>query len=249
MTDGKTPPTPTWHEQDSQTFIDFGHYFVPERQAQMQILCSLIPPCAPPCHIMELCCGEGLLAQSILAQVPHSLVHGFDGSPTMLARAQNRLAPYGARFEAQLFELLARDWRHPTWPVQAVLSSLALHHLDAEQKQVLYGDVYHILRSGGVFLIADLIQPAHPRGREVAARAWDDAVTQRAMTLDGHTGAWDYFQRQQWNYYRYPDPVDKPSRLFDQLKWLEQAGFVDVDVYWMQAGHAIFGGAKLAPTP
>jgi hypothetical protein len=32
--------------------------------------------------------------------------------------------------------------------------------------------------------------------------------------------------------------------LLDQLKWLEGAGFVDVDVYWMRAGHAIFGGRK-----
>ncbi len=47
--------------------------------------------------------------------------------------------------------------------------------------------------------------------------------------------------------YRYPDvdDIDKPSRLLDQLKWLEQAGFADVDVFWMQAGHALFGGRKL----
>ena len=46
--------------------------------------------------------------------------------------------------------------------------------------------------------------------------------------------------------YRYFDPedIDHPSRLFDQLKWLEQAGFADVDVYWMLAGHALFGGRK-----
>jgi hypothetical protein len=46
--------------------------------------------------------------------------------------------------------------------------------------------------------------------------------------------------------YRYPDQdgIDKPSRLLDQLKWLEQAGFADVDVFWMQAGHALFGGQK-----
>jgi tRNA (cmo5U34)-methyltransferase len=40
------------------------------------------------------------------------------------------------------------------------------------------------------------------------------------------------------------DPVDKMSPLFDQLKWLEQAGFASVDVFWMRAGHAIFGGSK-----
>ncbi len=44
--------------------------------------------------------------------------------------------------------------------------------------------------------------------------------------------------------YDYPDPIDKPSRLFEQLIWLEQAGFLDVDVHWMKAGHAIFGGRK-----
>ena len=46
--------------------------------------------------------------------------------------------------------------------------------------------------------------------------------------------------------YRYFDPedLDKPSCLLNQLKWLELAGFVDIDVYWMSAGHAIFSGWK-----
>ena len=47
--------------------------------------------------------------------------------------------------------------------------------------------------------------------------------------------------------YRYPDPsdtIDKPSTLFEQLTWLAQAGFAEVDVYWVQAGHALFGGRK-----
>lgn len=34
------------------------------------------------------------------------------------------------------------------------------------------------------------------------------------------------------------------SRLFDQLKWLEDAGFADVNVHWMLAGHAVFGARK-----
>ena len=41
-----------------------------------------------------------------------------------------------------------------------------------------------------------------------------------------------------------PEDIDKPSPLLTQLKWLEQAGFKAVDVFWMQAGHAIFGGWK-----
>ena len=40
------------------------------------------------------------------------------------------------------------------------------------------------------------------------------------------------------------DPIDKPSTLLEQLRWLEAAGFAAVDVFWMEAGHAIFGGVK-----
>ena len=38
--------------------------------------------------------------------------------------------------------------------------------------------------------------------------------------------------------------MDKPSGLFEQLGWLEAAGFEAVDVYWLKAGHAIYGGQK-----
>ena len=41
-----------------------------------------------------------------------------------------------------------------------------------------------------------------------------------------------------------PDPIDQPSALLDQLKWLEAAGLRNVDVHWLMAGHAIFSGVK-----
>ncbi len=47
-----------------------------------------------------------------------------------------------------------------------------------------------------------------------------------------------------WNHFYFPDESDKPSPLYHQLQWLEQAGFVAVDCFWMQAGHAVYGGFK-----
>ena len=32
--------------------------------------------------------------------------------------------------------------------------------------------------------------------------------------------------------------------LYEQLHWLEEAGFIDLDVYWLKAGHALHGGRK-----
>ena len=238
-------PTPAWSENDSQKFIDFGRYFVPNRELQIATICDLIPKRDEPFNVLELSCGEGLLAEAVLQRFPTSTVYGYDLSPVMLQRAQQRLAVYGERFKTKQFDLADDSWRSPAWPVHAVVSSLTIHHLDDAGKAALYGDVFRMLRPGGVFVIADVVQPASSFGGRVAEREWDRAVEERALKLDGNTDAVALFEREKWNLYRYPDPsFDMPSRLFDQLQWLAVAGFRDVDVYWMRAGHAIFGGAK-----
>ena len=237
--------TPAWAERDSQAFIDYGRYFVPEREEQIAIICELVGAGAERRRVLELCCGEGLLARALLARFPHAIVTAYDGSPEMLERARQNLAAFAPRFEMRQFDLAAHDWRARAGEqFDAVVSSLAIHHLDGAQKQTLFRDVYALLAPGGVFVIADVVEPAHARGRESAARAWDAAVRRRALALDGHLAAYDFFTRDGWNLYRHPDPMDKPSRLLDQLNWLAAAGFADVDVHWLQAGHAIFSGHK-----
>ncbi|NWG22638.1 MAG: class I SAM-dependent methyltransferase [Chloroflexi bacterium] len=237
-----------WSEHDSQTFIDLGRYAVPDREAQIRIICSLVPAGDEPFRALDLCCGEGLLSEAILARYAHATVTGMDASPTMLARASARLARYGMRFHTIRFDLTARDWRDPGIHARAIVSSLAIHHLDDHGKRMLYRDLVAMLAPGGALIIADLVQPADARGVALAADEWDIAVRERAMMLDGCDDAFKQFEREQWNMYRYPDtdpePYDTPSRLHDQLLWLGEAGLVGVDVYWMRAGHAIFGGIR-----
>lgn len=241
-----TAPPPIWTPTDSQTFLDYGRYFVPERERQIETICGLIPPAPKGALIVELCCGEGLLAQALLKRFPGAALLGLDGAPEMLAAAGRRLAEFGERFRPRHFDLAHHDWRADIRGAHAVVSSLAIHHLDGQEKQQLFADVYRMLRPGGVFVIADLIAPAGKQAEAVAADAWDWAVRQRSLELDGDLRGFDLFQREQWNMYRHfdPDDIDKPSSIFDQLRWLVAAGFTDVDVYWMQAGHAIYGGVK-----
>ena len=238
--------TSSWTETNSQTFLDYGRYFVPERERQIETICGLIPPVPSGAEIVELCCGEGLLAQALLERLPDATVRGMDGSSEMLAAAGKRLAGFGGRFQPQHFDLASSDWRAKIRDAHAVVSSLAIHHLDGPEKQALFADVYRMLIPGGVFVIADVIAPAGKQAESVAAGAWDWAVRQRSLELDGNLDGFELFQREEWNLYRHfdPDDIDKPSPLFAQLQWLAAAGFVDVDVYWMQAGHAIFGGVK-----
>ena len=237
-----------WSEDTSNQFIDYGNYFVPERETQIETVCGLIPAPlpGPNQHVVELCCGEGLLSGALLARHPDITIHAYDGSPTMLAKTAERLDGYAGRFSTREIDIAADDWRRFPWPVRAFVSSLAVHHLDGPGKQKLFADLAAALAPGGGLVIADLIEPETTLGRDTAARGWDDAVRGRSLELDGDLAAFELFRDDAWNYFSdpSPDPIDQPSALFDQLKWLEAAGLENVDVHWLKAGHAIFSGVK-----
>src|SRR5690348_10919826 len=141
-------PTINWSEAASRTFIDFGRYFVPEREQQIAAFVDLIPARDQLFSVLELCCGEGLLAGALLERFPTCTVYGFDGSPAMLEHARQQLAQYGDRFQAQLFDLADSSWRALERPVHAVVSSLTIHHLDGVEKRQLFQDIYRLLESG-----------------------------------------------------------------------------------------------------
>ncbi len=240
-----------WDEDTSQSYLDYGKYFVPAREQQMHIMVELLKGVPQPGRVLELGCGEGLLAELLLDSLPQVSYWGLDGSALMLEKATLRLSRFGERARLGAFELGDTAWRDLESPVQAVVSSLTLHHLYGEGKQLLFKDVYTILAPGSGFVIADMVEPVSAPGRQVAADAWDEVVRERSIKLDGNTKGLDFFTRERWNTYRYPDPddIDHPSPLFDQLKWLEQAGFVNIEVHFLQAGHALFSAWKSQGEP
>lgn len=237
-----------WSEADSATFIDYGRYYVPERELQIATICGLVPSAvgSGATHIVELCSGEGLLSRALLETHPEAAVHAYDGSPSMLEATRRCAGAMSDRLTTHAFDLAAGDWRHFDWPLQAVVSSLAVHHLDGPQKRLLYADMASALAPGGVLVIADLVAPAGALAVKLAADTWDEEVRRRALALDGDLKAFARFQDDNWNFFSdpAPDPIDKPSALYDQLCWLAEAGLEEVDVYWMKAGHAVFGGRK-----
>lgn len=237
--------SPAWSEENSRFFTEYAQYFVPDRDGQIHILCSLIPDPGEPFRILELGCGDGRLAGGLLERFPACSLTGLDGSHEMLRAARQHLAPFGDRFLPGKFDLAEQGWRQTQTPYQAIVSSLAIHHLDDPHKARLYQDLYALLQPGGVLLVADVIRPAGPLGQAYAAESYDEAVRRQSLELSGSLHAYEQFNRERWNLFRYPgDPGDQPSLLLDHLKWLELAGFHAVDVFWLRAGHAIFGGTR-----
>ncbi|WFP61644.1 class I SAM-dependent methyltransferase [Mesorhizobium sp. WSM4904] len=234
-----------WDENHSRSFLDYGRYFVPERERQIDIIADLIPA-APDGLMVELCCGEGLLSRALLERFPDCRVLALDGSERMREQTQKTCSDHGSRLTTAAFDLADRDWRSFSEPPQAIVSSLAIHHLDGRQKRMLFADVAAALRPGGVFVVADIVRPPSAAGLAIAARQWDEAVSSRSLAIDGDLAAFAEFNRLGWNYFRNPDgePIDKPSSLAEQLAWLAEVGFAAVDCAWLFAGHAIFSGRR-----
>jgi tRNA (cmo5U34)-methyltransferase len=238
-------PQTGWDEDDSREFIDHGRYFVPEREEQIATVLDLIPEPGGGL-LVDLCCGEGLLSAALLERFPQARVLAMDLSPTMLEKARATCAAHGERFETRPFDLADRSWRSFPEPVRAFVSSLAVHHLDGAGKRGLFQDLAAALVPGGALVIADLVLPATPASHALAAKAWDEAVRRRSLELAGSLRPYEIFRDERWNLWTdpTPDPIDQPSPLFDQLRWLAEAGFAGVDVHWMKAGHAVYGGIR-----
>lgn len=237
--------TGKWSEEDSQTFIDYGAFYVPSREKHARIITALLQTVPNLRHIVDLCCGEGLLSKQILNTIPGCTLATYDLSEAMLQKTNETLAPYGNRFSTHRFDLSATDWR-TLRDVGAFVSSLALHHLNGPEKLHLYQDLYKMLQPGGVLLLIDIILPTRPAGISVAAQEWDISVQQQVEKRNADPAVFATFKAEGWNFFDDPsaDPIDQPSGLFEQLQWLQQAGFKDIDVFWMDAGHALFGGWK-----
>jgi len=238
-------PQTGWDENDSQEFIDHGRYFVPGREEQVATVLDLIPEPGDGL-LVDLCCGEGLLSAALLERFPRARVLAMDLSPTMLEKARKTCAAHGDRFETRPFDLAGRSWRAFAEPVRAFVSSLAIHHLDGDGKCALFRDLAAALAPGGALVIADLVLPATRTAHALAARAWDEAVRRRSLELAGSLRPYEVFRDERWNLWAdpAPDPIDQPSPLFDQLRWLAEAGLTGVDVHWMKAGHAVYGGVR-----
>jgi tRNA (cmo5U34)-methyltransferase len=235
----------SWSEDNSRQFVDYGRYFVPDRERQIGIIGDLIPP-PGGALLVELCSGEGLLSRALLERFPSCRMLALDGSPEMRARTAATSRAHAARLTVAAFDLAARDWRAFAEPPHAIVSSLAIHHLDGGEKRTLFRDLAGALAPGGALVIADIVRPPDARGLALAAQQWDENVRERVQALDGDPAIIEEFGRLRWNYFRDPDgdPIDKPSSLAEQLAWMTEAGFTGVDCHWLLAGHAIFSGRK-----
>jgi SAM-dependent methyltransferase len=219
---------------------------VPAREEQIRILTDLIPAGRDePFTAVELGAGQGALARAVLRAFPRCHYVALDRSEHMLAALRHALRAHGSRAVVRGFDLAAAAWRRDLpRPLRCLLASLVVHHLTDAEKRRLFKDVAGRLEPGGALLLADLVAPANAVVQRLFVAQWNGAARAQSRGLARGADAVRRFTRDGWNHYATsaPDPYDRPARLLNQLQWLQDAGFGQVDCFWMYAGHAVFGG-------
>jgi hypothetical protein len=239
-----------WGQDVSDLYRNIAPIAVPARAEQMAALLTLIPFTLDDAfYAVELASGEGRLSDALLRTFPRATVLALDGEESMRRATAARLSRHSGRGKVSAFDIMSTEWHPLLDGVDCVLSSLCVHHLDGAQKQTLFNAAHQRTSERSALLLADLVMPARAEAAELFAATWDQSARQQSLTEVGDESLFGAFTRLEWNFYRYPDPFDKPDRLFDQLLWLRAAGYDVVDCFWMQAGHAVYGGYKRSSPP
>lgn len=180
-------------------------------------------------RVLDLGSGTGLLASFVLQRYSQASLTLVDISPEMLRKARQRF-----RHAAEKVSILELDYNTQDLPgrYDMIVSALSIHHLEAEEKRRLFQKVFHSLQPGGAFINADHIEAPTPSLFQTYREVWigrtrelgvDEADLQAALKRT---------------------KLDRLSTLDDQLRWLRECGFRDVDCYYKWLHFAVFGGRR-----
>lgn len=180
-----------------------------------------------PRRILDLGAGTGLLSSWLADRWPDANFVIQDGSPAMLEQAKELL---GTRIESVIVSDLTDPL--PPGPFDAIASSLAIHHLEDDAKRDLFERARDELGPGGWFVNAEQVAGPTP-ALHAEFEAWHAAETKRlGVTEDEWAAALERFKH------------DRRASVHDQMKWLDQVGFTDVECLMQDYCFAVLIGRR-----
>lgn len=211
--------------------IDLGEYdarirtFIPRYDEMLDVAATTVNALRPRV-VVDLGIGTGALASRVVRRRGVRVI-GVDEDESILAVAATRLHARRATLVAGSFLRVAIP------PCDAIVSSLALHHVESlRAKGRLYRRAHTALSSAGIFVTADCFPSSIPTRAAAGRRAWLDHLEQ------------SYSPRQAQGYLRAWAREDFYTTIDQEVALMRAAGFQS-DVVWRQGSFAVIAAQRV----
>ncbi len=192
---------------------------------------------------LDLGVGTGVFSKRLLEKYPNSKVVAIDGAASMLELAESRLGGLAQRVEWVLSDFQTMSAMLTTSEAfDVVISSYALHHLNAQEKLASLKWVVQAINPAGWFLNADIVVAEVPDVERRIQELRVEAVTDRAPVEDKRFCSTDATRQ-------FLDDLeateqDQPQTLAEDIRILREAGIANAEVFWKEYREAVIGGMK-----
>ena len=176
-------------------------------------------------RVLDLGAGTGLLSAVVAEKFPVARITLVDVSEEMLRMARRRFAGYPDRFEFRVMDYARESLPGEPGGFDLIVSALSVHHLAHGDRRETFEKIHVSLRSGGWFVNADQIsgetpEVEHGYHEEHMRRAHGAHVPAEHMKAVEH------------------------ATLREQMTWLREAGFEEVECCYEKSRFAVYGGRK-----
>ena len=244
------PVTTAWQQTwGSREFIENwaakGGWQAPIREVQTAMVLRMIPhPIDASIRILDIGAGYGALAVAVLHERPNATALCLDASDAMLRLGKERNADLMERIS-----FVQASLEDPAWisavdgNFDAVISARALHHFTENQRRrYIFKEVFGLLRSRGCFINADNVRAPTKSLNERYRSARDEYLDRYVRQSTGGKSNLATVRAAMPSTYHGPH---NNGYLEEELAWLREAGFDDVDCFWKFGTTVVYGGFKV----
>ena len=212
---------------------------IPLAATQFEIISRIVKEfCPTPRVFLDLGCGDGILGRYIHDQYPDAVGVYLDYSEPMITELQKKLVHNS--------KVLVEDYSNSQWlntvedtrPFDLIISGYSIHHLQHEEKKVLYGQIFDLLKPGGLFLNLEHVASETPEIEKIHDKIFIESIAEyQKESKSEETVRMEYYDRD-----------DKVLNILEKVEvqcgWLKKTGFNNVDCYFKIFELALFGGTK-----
>ena len=180
-------------------------------------------------NILDIGAGTGLLTAFLFDKYPKSNYTLIDIADEMIDQAKKRF------IRQPNFTYITADYVNYNFEKKynIIVSALSIHHLEDNEKAQLYKNIFNCLDENGIFVNGDQFLSRSPFVESLIQEKWRRKIRESNLPSEEVEAVYNRMK------------MDKPATVEQNIQWLEQAGFIEVDLMYKYFPFGVVRGKKI----